>query len=125
MPVGSSPDVAGERYTGTVVAFLFNKSLVTGCFLSEFQQAVIRPLKKSGLDASQVKNYRPVSNLSFLSKLLEKVIQTRLQVFLDTNDMMPKTQSAYCPFHNTETALTKVYNDLLWLLTVDTSQLSV
>jgi len=54
------------------VALLFNKSLDTGCFPAGFKQAVVRPLlKKSGLDTAEMKNYRPVSNLSFLSKLLE------------------------------------------------------
>ena len=61
------------------ITLLFNRSLVTGCFPSEFKHAIVRPLlEKSGLDASDLKNYRPVSNLSFLSKLLEKVVQRRL-----------------------------------------------
>jgi len=52
------------------ITLLFDRLLVTGCFPSEFKQAIVRPwLKKSGLDASDLKNYRPVSNLSFLSKL--------------------------------------------------------
>ena len=97
------------------VTLLFNKSLVNGCFPSEFRQAVVCPLlKKSGFDASQLKNYRPVSNLSFLSKPLERVVQSRLQAFLDTNHIMPKTQFADRPFHSTEAALAKVYDDLLW-----------
>ena len=75
---------------------------------------MVRPLlKKRGLDVSQLKNYRPVSNLSFLSKLLERVVQIRLQAYLNTNNLMPETQSAYRQFHRTETAVTKVYNDLL------------
>ena len=58
------------------ITLLFNRSLVTGCFPSEFKQAIVCPrLKKSGLDASDLKNYRPVSKLSFLSKLLERVVQ--------------------------------------------------
>jgi len=74
------------------VALLFNKSLDTGCFPVEFKQAVVRPLlKKSGLDTAEMKNYRHVSNLSFLSKLLEKVVQDRLQAFLDSNYLMPPT----------------------------------
>jgi len=58
------------------IALLFNRSLVDGCFPSEFKKAVVRPLlKNSGLDANQPQNYnRPVSNLSFLSKVLEKVV---------------------------------------------------
>jgi len=60
-----------------------------------------------------MKNYRPVSNLPFLSKSLERVVQGRLQEFLDSNNLMPETQSAYRQYHSTERAVTKVYNDLL------------
>jgi len=78
------------------MALLFNKSLASGCFPSEFKHAVVRPLlKKSELDVCDMKNYRPVSNLSLLSKLLEKVVQRRFHEFLDSNDLMPETQSAY------------------------------
>ena len=50
---------------------LFNKSLDTGCFLTEFKQAVVRPLvKKNVLDDNELKNFWPVSDLSFISKLL-------------------------------------------------------
>jgi len=95
------------------VALLFNRSLVTGCFPSDFKRAVVRPLlKKSRLDASDRNNYRPVSNLSFLSKLLERVVQSRLQEFLERNGLMPSTQSAYRQFHSTETNVMKIYNDL-------------
>jgi len=88
------------------ITLLFNRSLVTGCFPSEFKHAIVRPLlKKSGLDASDLKNYRPVSNLSFLSKLLERVVQRRLQDFLDSNELMPSQQSAYRQHHSTETAV--------------------
>ena len=63
-----------------------------------------------------------MSNLSFLSKLLERVVQTRLQAFLDTNGLMPEMQSAYRRHHSTETAVMKVYNDLL--SAADNGQLS-
>ena len=76
-----------------------------GCFPSDFKRAVVRPLlKKSGLDASERNKYWPVSNLSFLSKLLERVLQSRLQEFIDRNGIMPSTQSAYRQFRSTETA---------------------
>jgi len=57
-------------------------SLPTGCFPQEFEEAAIRPLlKKSRLDANELRNYRPLSNLQFLSKLLAKVVQVRMQAF--------------------------------------------
>ena len=61
------------------IALLFYKSLTTGCFPAEFNEAIVRPLlKRYGLDLIDLKNYRPVSNLPFLSKLLERVVQARL-----------------------------------------------
>ena len=96
------------------VTSLFNKSLDTGCFPTEFKQAVVRPLlQKNGLDDNELKNFRPVSNLSFISKLLEKIVQTRIQAFFDSNGLMPKMQSAYRRIHSTETAVTKMFSDLL------------
>ena len=106
------------------ITLLFNSSIAAGYSPSEFKQAVVRPpLKKDGLDASQMKNYRSVPNLSFLSKLLERVVQRRLQEFLDSNSLMPETQSACRQHHSTETAVTKVYNDLL--LAADEDDVSV
>ena len=70
------------------------------CFPQDFKNAVVKPrLKKDGLDTSQIKNYRPVSNLSFISKLLERVVQLRLQEFLDSNNLMPGIQSGYRQYH--------------------------
>jgi len=63
-----------------------------------------------------------VFNLPFLSKLLERIVQARLQAFLESNQLMPKTQSAYQKYHSTKMVVTRVYNDLL--LDADRGQLS-
>ena len=84
--------------------------LITGCFPSEFKLAIVRPLlKKSGLDATDLKNYRPVSSLSFLSTLLDREGGAKSITGL------PSQQSAYMYLqrHSTETEVLKVYNDLL------------
>jgi len=105
------------------ISLLFNKSLISGCFPAAFQQALVRPLlKKPGLDAGDRKSFRPVSNLPLLSKLLERVVQARLQAFLDINRLMPTAQSAYWKYHSTETATAKVFDDLL--LATDRGQVS-
>jgi len=104
------------------IALLFDKSLATGRFPSDFKNTVVRTLlKKPDLDASQPKNYRPVSNLLFLPKLLERVVHNWLQTFLDSN-YHSRSQSAYRQFHSTETAVTKVYNDML--LAADSGQVT-
>ena len=70
-------------------------------------------MKKPDLDSNELKNYRPVSNLPFVSKVLEKVVDKRLEAHLTSNNLHEKHQSAYRKFHSTETALLKVQNDIL------------
>ena len=58
-----------------LISAIINNSLESGVFPSQCKNAIIRPLlKKQGLDADDLKNYRPVSNLQFISKVLEKVV---------------------------------------------------
>jgi hypothetical protein len=92
---------------------LVNLSLSSGIVPSIFKRASIIPLlKKSGLDASDTKNYRPISNLSVLSKLLERVVAQQLVTYLNTNNLFPDRQSAYRKYHSTETALAQVLSDI-------------
>ena len=58
------------------------------------------------------KNYRPVSNIPFISKVLEKVAVKRLTNHLDINGLQEDYQSAYKLMHSTETALLKVKHDI-------------
>ena len=61
------------------IMHIINLCLSTSVFPASFKSAVVLPLiKKPGLDPQVFKNYRPVSNLSFLSKLIEKVISSRI-----------------------------------------------
>ena len=80
-------------------------------------------LKKSNLDHNELKNFRPVSNLPFLSKVLEKVVLSQILSHLNSNNLMDAFQSAYRASHSTETALLKIMNDLL--LALDSNQVSV
>ena len=60
-----------------------------------------------------MKNYRPVSNLSFLSKVLEKVVVKQLNTHINSLNTSNHYQSAYRKFHSTEIALLKIHNDIL------------
>ena len=70
------------------------------------------------------KNYRPVSNLSFLSKVIEKVIASHIILHIENNAIIDKFQSAYKCGHSTETALLRVYSDIVTTFdTIDHSNL--
>ena len=89
-------------------------SLSSGTVPLDFKTALVKPLlKKSTLDPNILKNYRPISNLPFLSKILEKVILQQLSDHLASNNLLTPHQSAYRPGHSTETAILRILNDIL------------
>ena len=93
---------------------IVNLSLATGSFPDTFKHSIITPLlKKPSLDKEQFAHYRPVSNLSFLSKIIEKVVKSRLDTHLTTNSLYNKFQSAYSKFHSTESTLLSVHDHLI------------
>ena len=84
-----------------------------------FKEAIIRPLlKKPNSDIDEPKNYRPVSNLNFISKIIEKIVMARIECHLIRNNLHEPTQSAYKKNHSTETALLKISNDIIQSLDV-------
>ena len=107
----------------THITKIVNLSLRLGDLPDKLKMAIIRPLlKKIGLEL-EMKNYRPVSNLSFLSKLIEKIVAKQFVDHLTRNNLMDPLQSAYKKYHSTETALLQVQNDIL--IDLDSKKVSV
>ena len=71
-------------------------------------------LKKADLDAADVKSYRPITNLSVLSQLLERLVAQQLTKYLTENGLLPELQSAYRA--HSSTALLKVMGVILLAL---------
>ena len=93
---------------------LFNLSLINSTVPRLFKVAHITPIvKKPGLDPDQSENYRPISNLPFLSKVRERVVFSQIEHYLNACNLLPRHQSAYRKFHSTETLLARVVSDLI------------
>ena len=89
-------------------------SVDQGILFSKWKTGITLPfLKKSGLELVMA-NYQPVTNLSFLSKALEKCVLQQFSPHYDTYNLMPEHQSAYRAHHNYETALFKIISEILW-----------
>ena len=90
-----------------------NTSLKTGS-IDGAKLAHLTPLiKGQSLDSSSKKNYRPISNLSFIGKLAERVVLKQLTEHLDAQNLNISYQYGYKKHHPTETLLVRIVNDTL------------
>lgn len=97
------------------LTLLFNICLSTGVFPDIFKRALITPVHKSG-DRHSVDNYRPISILSSISKILEKVINSRLVDYLDKNKIIAKNQYGFRKNMSTEDAVLELNERVVRLL---------
>ena len=96
-----------------ILCDIVNLSLSSGS-IDGIKLANLTPLIKGGsLDSEILKNYRPISNLSFVGKLIERIVNIRLDEHLASNNLSINEQSGYKKCHSTETVLVTIVNDLL------------
>ncbi|XP_071803691.1 uncharacterized protein [Asterias amurensis] len=109
-----------------ILLSLVNTSSITGTFPTNLKKAVITPiLKKPNLDKEHLSNYRPVSNLPFIGKLLERLANKRLIEHFNINNLNEDLQSAYKKHHSTDRTLLKVHHDISTALSVNKACLLV
>ena len=100
-----------------VIMNIVNTSLSSGVFPDELKHAIVSPLIKSrDMDSEVFNNFRPVSSLAFLSKVIEKAALKQISQHLVINRLIPINQSAYLRNHSCETALCKLTNDIQKML---------
>ena len=97
-----------------VITTLVNSSLQEGVFPDALKEGLLYPrIKKTSMDKENLNNFRPITNLAFLSKVIERTAACQTRHYLTENNLYPKIQAAYQQFQSTETALLRVHNDIL------------
>jgi len=100
------------------LSHLYSRSFVDGAVPLSYKAAYMTPLlKKPDLDPSDARSYRPISNLSVVSKLLERLVAKRMLSYLTSSGLMPSLQSAYRVHHSTETAVLRTFCRL-WIVEI-------
>ena len=102
-----------SSYICDIISSSLNNSFVH----PDLKHAIISPIiKKHNIDYNILSNYRPISQLTIIAKLLEKVVYQQLINYIETNDLLDIYQSAYRPFHSTETAIINVLDNVMLML---------
>ena len=112
----------GEPFV-KIATLIINTSLQTSAMPDRFKLAMLNPhLKKAGLEIINA-NFRPVSNLAYASRLIERAVANQLVQHMVENDLFEPLRSACREGHSTETALLRVQNDLL--MAMDKQKVSI
>ena len=113
-PINASKRDEAYESAAPAVGAIINSSFDEGHFVATEKRGLIRPyLKKIGLDINDLSNYRPVTNLTHLSKITVRAMLDQLVPFWEEVGVVPRYQSAYRKLHSTEAALCKIHDDLV------------
>ena len=107
-------------FIGDEITFICNQSISKSVFPSKWKEAKVTPLFKNGPHEA-VNNYRPISILPVLSKVLEKHVHESLYDYLNAFQLLHKTQSGFRSQHSCETALVNMIDS--WLNAIDNGKM--
>lgn len=91
---------------------LFNVSLHTSSVPAAWKVGITCPILKPGKDPSDVKSSRPITMLSCIGKLMERIVQRRLELFLEANQHLNRYQMGFRRGYSTTEALALIYNEI-------------
>ena len=103
------------------LTYIINRSLPTGIFPNDWKVAIVTPIYKDDIKTNP-NNYRPISLLPIVSKLIERIAFNQLYAFLMRHDLLADAQSGFRPCHSTLTALLDINND--WFSNMDNGLLN-
>jgi len=116
-----------QELVDTLLPFLTvlcNRSLCEGDLPASQKRSILVPvIKAEGLDVNEPANFRPIANVSFLSKIIEKIVAAQLTHYLDKNGLLPTYQSGFLKGHSTETLLVRLLSDIYGA--IDKSQVTL
>ena len=115
-PIGDIKQVTNRQLVYDIYLEIVNLSISYSEFPDCEKVAFIKPTYKGKGDVNDLNSYRPISNLSYLSKLIETIISEQLWTHIKEIDVIPENQSAYRANHSTETTLCSIMNDMLTMI---------
>ena len=98
-------------YIAAPLTYMFNRSLKSSQIPQDFKRARITPIHKGG--TFEISNFRPISILPILSKILEKAVHIQLYDYLNNHNLLSQQQSGFRPLHSTATSVTHIVDFLL------------
>ena len=101
-----------NEYVAQSLTYIFNLSIETGSIPQEWKEGKVTPIFKEG-SCHETNNYRPITVLSIVSKILERAVHDQLYQHLHTHNLLNKWQSGFRPHYSTTSALTYVNEEIL------------
>ena len=102
------------------LVYIINKNITFGTFPSVWKEAKVKPLFKSG-DKDDINNYRPISILPTVSKLIQKWVDVNFSLFLNNFSLLHKSQCGFRAKHSTESAMILMVDS--WLKALNSGKL--